>query len=227
MTNPEMDLVNIKSKVIEQVKSQFEEPQRTEFISKINDMTDEQFVEFLKQQGLIQGDGETPKQQCIFCSMVFGDIPTTKIGENEKAISILELNPVTQGHSLIIPKEHIEKEENMPEETKKLAQEISEKIKKAFNPSRIDLIPGHVMGHQLINVLPIYNNETIESPREKQTPEGLAKLKEIIDNAQPEQITKEETKPEKEKPKETEKEKTEEKKEEINETNTWLPKRIP
>jgi histidine triad (HIT) family protein len=218
MADPEMDLVNIKSKVIEQVKSQFEEPQRTEFISKINDMTDEQFVEFLKQQGLIQGDGETTKQQCIFCSMVFGDIPTTKIGENEKAISILELNPITLGHSLVIPKEHIEKEENMPEETKKLTREISEKIKKTFNPKRIDLIPGHVMGHQLINVLPIYKDETIESPREKQTPEGLAKLKETIDKAEPEQIE------EKEKPK---KEKTEELKEKINETNTWLPKRIP
>jgi len=219
MTNPEMDLVNIKSKVIEQIKNQFEEPQRSEFISKINDMTDEQFVEFLKQQGLIQGEEESPKQQCIFCSMVFGDIPTTKIGENEKAISILELNPITQGHSLIIPKEHIETEDKLPPEIKDLANQISEKIKKSFNPKRIDLIPGHVMGHQLINILPIYNNETIESPRQKQTPEGLAKLKETIEKAQPEQIE------EKEKPKEEKVE--EQKKEEINETNTWLPKRIP
>ncbi len=219
MADTELDLANIKIKIIEQIKSQYEEPQATEFISKIKDMNDEQFIEFLKQQGMIQGDGKTAQQQCIFCSMVFGEVPTTKIGENEKAISILELNPVTQGHSLIIPKEHIETEDKIPSEAKELADEVSGKIKKAFNPKRIDLIPGHVMGHQLINILPIYNDETIESPRQKQTPEDLAKLKETIDKAQPEQIE------EKEKPKE---EKTEEsKEEEINEKNTWLPKRIP
>ena len=215
----QLDLVNIKQKLTEQIKTQYDEEQANQFIAKINDMTDEQFIEFLKQQGLIQGDGKPSQQQCIFCSMVFGEIPTTKIGENEKAISILELNPVTQGHSLIIPKEHIESEDKLPPEVKDLANEISEKIKKAFNPSRIDLIPGHVMGHQLINVLPIYNNETIESPRQKQTPEGLAELKKQIDAAQPEQITQEEKVEEIiEEPEE---------KEEINETNTWLPKRIP
>jgi histidine triad (HIT) family protein len=218
MTNTELDLVNIKSKLIEQIKSQYDELQATEFISKINDMTDEQFIEFLKQQGMIQSDGQPTQQQCIFCSMIFGEIPTTKIGENEKAISILELNPVTLGHSLIIPKEHIETEDKLPAEVKELANEISEKIKKTFNPLRIDLIPGHVMGHQLINILPIYNNETIESRRQKQTPEGLAELKKQIDSAQPEEITKEE------KIEEMEEQSNEE---EINEKNTWLPKRIP
>jgi histidine triad (HIT) family protein len=219
MTNTELDLTNIKVKIIEQIKSQYDEPQAKEFISKIKDMTDEQFVEFLKQQGLIQGNGEAPKQQCILCSMVFGDIPTTKIGENEKAISILELNPVTKGHTLIIPKEHIETQEKLPPEVKDLANKVSEKIKKAFNPKRIDAIPGHIMGHQLINILPIYNNETIDSPREKQTPESLAKLKEKIENIQQEQIEEKET---------LKKEKiAESKEEEINEKNTWLPKRIP
>jgi len=219
MADTEMDLVNIKMKIIEQIKSQYDEPQAKEFISKINDMTDEQFVEFLKQQGLIQGEEETKKQQCIFCSMVFGDIPTTKIGENEKAIAILELNPITQGHSLIIPKDHVEKEENLPEEIKDLAKEVSEKIKKAFDPNRINLIPGHVMGHQLINILPIYNNETLESPRQKQTPEGLLEIKKQIETSQPKEIEEKKSGPKEEK--------VEEEKEEINETNTWLPKRIP
>ena len=217
MADTELDLVNIKEKLLEQIKSQYDEPQSTEFIAKIKDMTDEQFIEFLKQQGMIQGDGQPTQQQCIFCSMIFGEIPTTKIGENEKAISILELNPVTQGHSLIIPKEHIETEDKLPSEIKELANEVSEKIKKAFNPQRIDIIPGHVMGHQLINILPIYNSETIESPRQKQTPEGLAELKKQIDAAQPEQI---------QAPEKTE-EIIEKQEEEINETNTWLPKRIP
>ncbi len=221
MTNTELDLINIKSKLLEQIKTQYDEKQANEFISKINDLTDEQLIEFLKQQGMIQGDDKPTQQQCIFCSMIFGEIPTTKIGENEKAISILELNPVTLGHALIIPKEHIETEDKLPSEVKELTNEISEKIKKTFNPQRIDLIPGHVMGHQLINILPIYNNETIESPRQKQTPEGLTELKKQIDTAQPEKKEAPEKKEEKiEEP-------TQEEKEEINETNTWLPKRIP
>ena len=155
----------------------------------------------------------------IFCSMIFGDVPTTKIGENEKAIAILELNPITRGHSLIIPKEHIESEDKLPKEVKELVNEISEKLQKVFNPTRVDQFPGNIMGHEAINLIPIYNEETINSPRQQQTPEQLAKLKKEIELHGPEQIS------QKEEPEQIET--SLETPEEINRENTWLPKRIP
>jgi len=216
MEQTSKDLENIKSKLIEHIKSVYDEKQANEYISNINSMDESQFIEFLKQQGLLKKDG-TPNQksQCIFCSIIFGDIPSTKIGENEKAIAILDINPSSIGHSLIIPKEHLRSKEKIDEEIKKLAFQIQEKIQKTFNPKKIDLIYSNTLGHEIINILPIYKNETIESERKKLSPEELTKIKEKIDEIS---IEKKENENSKE-------EKIERKK--IDEKNMWLPKRIP
>ena len=43
---------------------------------------------------------------CIFCKIVEGTIPSTKLFEDDSAIAILDINPITLGHSLYIAKEH-------------------------------------------------------------------------------------------------------------------------
>ncbi len=43
---------------------------------------------------------------CIFCKIVKGEIPCFKIYEDEKVIAFLDINPVTRGHTLVIPKNH-------------------------------------------------------------------------------------------------------------------------
>ena len=43
---------------------------------------------------------------CIFCKIVANDIPSYKIYEDEYIMAFLDVNPVTPGHTLIIPKEH-------------------------------------------------------------------------------------------------------------------------
>ena len=179
MTQTKKDLENIKEKLIEQINSNYEKSQAEEFIKNIKGMNDEEFTKFLKEQGLI--GGENQKSQCIFCSIIFGDIPSTKIGENEKAIAILDIKPASLGHSLIIPKEHIESKEKLPGEVGKLAITIQEKLKKTFNPKKIDLISTNVMGHEVLNVLPIYEEESLESDRKNLTPEELKKfIKQVL-----------------------------------------------
>ena len=81
-------------------------------------MNDEEFIETLKENNIIQDEnGNLNENQregkCIFCSIVFGDSPSIKIGENEKAIAILEINPISEGHTLIIPKNHISSKEKI------------------------------------------------------------------------------------------------------------------
>lgn len=48
------------------------------------------------------------KDNCIFCKIIEGVIPAHKIYEDELFISFLDINPVKKGHSLIIPKNHVE-----------------------------------------------------------------------------------------------------------------------
>ena len=205
---PEGQAEQIKKQLIEQINSTFPEDKKSAAISQIEIMNDEQLEEFLKQNNLVKEGGNVGgEQKCVFCSIVFGDIPSTKIGENEKAIAILEINPISKAHTIIIPKEHVSKE-NIPQEAFDLANEISEKIKNKFSPKNIIIETSNLFGHEIINILPVYDNETLASPKKQSKPEELLELQKEFETI--EEVVKEE-----------------EPAEEINEKNTWLPKRIP
>ncbi len=46
---------------------------------------------------------------CLFCKMVAGQIPVTKIYEDEVVLAFLDIGPISDGHTLVIPKQHFEK----------------------------------------------------------------------------------------------------------------------
>src|ERR1700759_3049131 len=43
---------------------------------------------------------------CIFCKIAAGELPATIVGEDERAISFMDIAPATRGHALVIPREH-------------------------------------------------------------------------------------------------------------------------
>lgn len=45
-------------------------------------------------------------ENCIFCKIIAGEIPSYKIYEDEKFFAFLDISPVNPGHTLVIPKEH-------------------------------------------------------------------------------------------------------------------------
>ena len=51
---------------------------------------------------------------CIFCKMVAGRIPVTKIYEDEIVLAFLDVGPVSDGHTLLIPRQHFEKLHDCP-----------------------------------------------------------------------------------------------------------------
>ena len=48
-------------------------------------------------------------EDCIFCKIVKGEIPCIKVYENEQVLAFSDINPISEGHTLIIPKTHAEK----------------------------------------------------------------------------------------------------------------------
>lgn len=52
------------------------------------------------------------QKDCIFCKIAAGQIPCTKIYEDEKVLAFLDIGPVSDGHTLVIPKEHCTKMHN-------------------------------------------------------------------------------------------------------------------
>jgi histidine triad (HIT) family protein len=43
---------------------------------------------------------------CIFCKIVAGDLPATVVHEDEQVVAIMDINPATRGHALVIPRNH-------------------------------------------------------------------------------------------------------------------------
>src|SRR3989344_7033437 len=75
---------------------------------------------------------EQLNSKCIFCKIIKGDIPCSKIYEDEKTLVFLDIQPVHEGHCLIVPKEH---SENLLETQDKTLQAMiltSKKVAKAI-----------------------------------------------------------------------------------------------
>ncbi|MGH9994850.1 MAG: HIT domain-containing protein, partial [Nitrososphaeraceae archaeon] len=54
--------------------------------------------------------------KCIFCKIILGNLPSNIIVQDEKAIAFLDAFPLTKGHTLVIPKMHFSKTQDMTEE---------------------------------------------------------------------------------------------------------------
>ena len=72
---------------------------------------------------------------CIFCKIVSGEIPSTKVFEDEKLLAFMDIKPINEGHVLVIPKTHSELidqvEESKVGEMFKLARKINLAIRKS------------------------------------------------------------------------------------------------
>lgn len=56
-------------------------------------------------------------ENCIFCSIVQGDIPSSKVYEDEQVLAFLDISQTTSGHTLVIPKKHVRNMLDMDAET--------------------------------------------------------------------------------------------------------------
>ncbi|VVB83460.1 Uncharacterised protein [uncultured archaeon] len=204
----EEETEEFKQKIISQIESTFPEEQIDSAVSRIESMNSEEFEKFLEKNKIIKQAGENSeeKNECVFCSIASGKIKSVKISENEGAVAVLEINPISKGHCLVIAKSHSDKDSK---EVSLLAKDISKKIKKKFKPKEVISSASRLFGHEAINLLPVYSEENFNSERKSASMEELEKIKTELENN---------IKLKAEKPKSTV-----EKAKEI----LWLPKRIP
>ena len=195
MTFTEEEAIRVKEHLLTQLDN-FPEDRRKQIKNQIESMTTEQVETFIEQNKLTHLNNK-----CIFCAITKDEAKSYKISENDSNIAILEINPLSVGHSLIVPLEH---KDGITELTKELAEDVSEKLKDIFKPKAIDSKEINIMGHPLIELIPIYGGEV---ERHQASEEELKSLQEeIITEEIPE--TKEELK-------------------EVNEVLPKLPPRIP
>lgn len=75
---------------------------------------------------------------CVFCEIVNGNIPSTKVYEDEKMLAFKDLNPVAPVHFLCVPKEHIENANAITAENSELVAHIFSKIPEIASSQGID-----------------------------------------------------------------------------------------
>ena len=75
---------------------------------------------------------------CIFCKIVAGDIPSTKVYEDEKILAFRDINPEAPVHVLVIPKEHIDSANCINESNSALVAHIFECIPKIAKAEGLD-----------------------------------------------------------------------------------------
>ncbi len=157
---PKEQVKSIKEQLIKQIESTFPDDKKEEAKKEIESMSDEQLETFLKQNGLMKQEN----QKCIFCSIILNEIPSYKITEDEKSVAVFEINPVSKGHAIVIPKTH---SSETPKESQELAQELAKKISEILKPKKTDIVESEMFGHKIINIIPVYNDENIHSQRQK------------------------------------------------------------
>lgn len=127
---------------------------------------------------------------CIFCKIAAGEIPSQTIYEDEDFRAILDLGPATKGHTLILPKEHAANLFELSDETAAkltpLAKKLGKQLVEKLGADGLNVIQnnGEVAGqtvmHYHLHLIPRYKDDgqhLLWKPGES-TPEGL---KEICD----------------------------------------------
>lgn len=68
-------------------------------------------------------------ENCIFCKIINGEIPSTKVYEDDKVIAFNDINPVAPVHMLVIPKKHYESIIDIPDEEMDIVAHMHKVIK--------------------------------------------------------------------------------------------------
>ncbi|CAK7266716.1 Adenosine 5'-monophosphoramidase [Sporothrix epigloea] len=89
---------------------------------------------------------------CIFCKIIKGEIPCFKLIETEKTIAFLDINPLSRGHALVIPKFHGEKLLDIPDEHLTDILPIVKKITKAVGTDNYNILQNNGrLAHQEVD----------------------------------------------------------------------------
>ena len=106
---------------------------------------------------------------CIFCKIAKGEIPSSKVYEDENVLAFLDISPANKGHTLVIPKEHFETLTDIPagilSKMMKTVRKVSKKVDKKLKAEGYTIMMSNreageqVVKHAHIHVMPRYKTD--------------------------------------------------------------------
>lgn len=120
------------------------------------------------EQKIAAQDGAAPQQpqECIFCKIVKGEVPSKIVAQNNDCIAFLDIQPKSPGHTVIVTKEHKGMGTELNESQKASVQMMTESLVKnmmaslkatgyiTINPNGVSA--GQVMPHYAVHIIPTY-----------------------------------------------------------------------
>ena len=111
---------------------------------------------------------------CLFCKIVNGEIPSYKIYEDELVYAFLDINPDSNGHTLLIPKKHYLDMSDIPLDTLthifKVAKELKIMLEEKLNADGLTFIQNNgdvqEVKHFHLHLKPYYKNNTISDVKD-------------------------------------------------------------
>ena len=129
---------------------------------------------------------------CVFCKIINGEIPCYKLYENGFVTCFLDISQATKGHTLVVPKKHVENvfglNEEEASEIMKAAVIVSNLLKEKLGIENVNLLnnsgplAGQTVMHFHLHVIPRYGNDAVDFHQVDNEPnfEELDKLYKLL-----------------------------------------------
>jgi len=111
---------------------------------------------------------------CIFCAIVSGAIPATKIDEDDRVVAFMDINPATRGHVLVIPRVHtpniLEIDEEDLAAVARMSQRIARRASRGLGADGVNLLNScgepawQTVLHFHVHVIPRYVGDPLRLP---------------------------------------------------------------
>ncbi|MDP3881496.1 MAG: HIT domain-containing protein [Nanoarchaeota archaeon] len=177
LTPQEID--EVKAQLREQVQN-LPEPQKSQALQQIDSLSPQAVESLISQQKEKLASGQ---EKTIYRMIIDKEVESIKIGEDETAAAVLEINPVSKGHTLIIPKLAVSDKKNIPGEVFALAEKVSGKLMEGLGAKSIETQTETKFGEKIINLIPIYDSPVNLSSQRKKTQKS--ELEEVAKQLEP------------------------------------------
>lgn len=113
---------------------------------------------------------------CIFCKIIAGEIPSYKVYEDEETYAFLDIHPINDGHTLVVPKQHVQfvhhLDDALYQSVMATTKKVMQALEKALAPARVGVvIEGFDVDHAHVKVFPLFDVKDIQTVHVKETSE--------------------------------------------------------
>ncbi|MEK7574887.1 MAG: HIT family protein [Patescibacteria group bacterium] len=109
---------------------------------------------------------------CIFCKIIAGELPSSRVYEDADVLAFLDIKPVNPGHTLVIPRKHFESIHDTPDELMAkmivVSKKIASTIQKKLGAEGVNIgmnngkAAGQIVFHAHIHVMPRYSRDAFK-----------------------------------------------------------------